>query len=243
MAAVSPQSSYQARLDLETSLSRMAAQVENQLANAVAAFEQRNLAAAEKVIAGDERIDALDHAIEGKVMELLLKGPLPEDALREVRTVSKLAGELERVGDLAKNVAKRTLVLSLEAPARPTSGVARMGRASLRQFSDILNAYAARNLTAAIAVWGGDDDLDELYNSVFEEILMAMMRDPANVNACTHLVFTAKNFERVGDHATNIAEALHFLLTGSRMIERRPKGDKTSTTVVSPPKQSGSAAG
>ncbi|MCK5749504.1 MAG: phosphate transport system regulatory protein PhoU, partial [Oricola sp.] len=111
MAAVSPQSSYQARLDLETSLSRMAAQVENQLANAVAAFEQRNLAAAEKVIAGDERIDALDHAIEGKVMELLLKGPLPEDALREVMTVSKLAGELERVGDLAKNVAKRTLVL------------------------------------------------------------------------------------------------------------------------------------
>ena len=242
MAALAPQSSYQARLDLETSLSRMAAQVENQLAGAVTAFERRDLEAAQKIITGDERIDALDDAIEAKVMSLLLNGPLPEDALREVMTVGKLAGELERVGDLAKNVAKRTLVVSLEAPARPTSGVARMGRACLRQLSDILNAYADRNLSAAKAVWGGDDELDELYNSVFEEILVAMMRDPSKVNACTHLVFTAKNFERVGDHATNIAEALHFLMTGSRMIERRPKGDKTSTTIVSAPKQSGTTA-
>lgn len=243
MATAAPHSSYQARLALETALSRMAAQVENQLSKAVAAFERRDLPAAEAVIAGDERIDALDDDIERQVMDLLLKSPLPEDALREVMTISKLAGELERVGDLAKNVAKRTLVVSREAPARPTSGVARMGRASLRQFSDILNAYAARNLDAAKAVWGGDDELDELYNSVFEEILLAMMGDPKSVNACTHLVFTAKNFERVGDHATNIAEILHFLLTGSRMLEPRPKGDKTSTTIVSPPKQSGSANG
>lgn len=241
MATHAPQSSYQARLDLETALSRMAGQVESQLAGVVSAFERRDLETAERIITADMRIDALDHEIEGKVMELLQAGPLPEDTLREVMTISKLAGELERVGDLAKNVAKRTLVVSLEAPAKPTSGVARMGRASLRQFSDILNAYAGRNLTAAMAVWGGDDDLDELYNSVFEEILVAMMQDPATVNACTHLVFTAKNFERVGDHATNIAEALHFLLTGTRIIDPRPKGDKTSTTVVSPPKQSGTA--
>lgn len=242
MAAIAPQSSYQARLDLETSLSRMAAQVESQLAGAISAFERRDVDAAKKIIGGDERIDTMDHAIEEKVMELLLKGPLPEEPLREIMTVSKLAGELERVGDLAKNIAKRTLVVSLEAPARPTSGVARMGRASLRQLSDILNAYSSRNLTAAKAVWGGDDELDQLYNSVFEEILAAMMRDPATVNACTHLVFIAKNFERVGDHATNVAEALHFLMTGSRIMERRPKGDNTSTTVVPPPKQTGTAA-
>lgn len=242
MVASAPQSSYQARLDLETSLSRMAAQVESQLAAAVSAFERRDLQAAQKVIDGDERIDAFDHAIEAKVMSLLLNGPLPEDALREVMTIGKMAGELERVGDLAKNVAKRSLIVSLETPARPTSGVARMGRACLRQLSDILNAYTDRNLTAAKAVWGGDDELDELYNSVFQEILIAMMRDPAKVNACTHLVFTAKNFERVGDHATNIAEALHFLVTGSRMMERRPKGDQTSTITVSPPKQSGTNA-
>ncbi|MEX6632606.1 phosphate signaling complex protein PhoU [Hyphococcus lacteus] len=236
MPTSAPSQSYPARLELETSLSRMAAQVESQLAGAIGAFERRDIPTAEKIIAADERIDAFDHAIENKVMELLLHGPLPEEALREVMTIGKIAGELERVGDLAKNVAKRTLVVSMEAPARPTSGVARMGRASLRQISDILTAYSARNLNAAKAVWVGDDELDELYNSVFEEILVAMMRDPAKVNACTHLVFTAKNFERVGDHATNIAEALHFLLTGSRIMESRPKGDKTSTITVSPPK-------
>jgi len=162
--------------------------------------------------------------------------------LREVMTIMKVTGELERVGDLAKNIAKRTLVVSREAPARPTLGVARMGRASLRQFSDILNAYSTRNLDAAKAVWGGDDELDELYNSVFQEIMLAMMADSETVNACTHLVFIAKNFERVGDHATNIAEAIHFLVTGSPLVESRPKGDETSTITVAPPQQSGGAS-
>lgn len=236
MATPAPHSSFQARLELETILSRMAAQVESQLSGAVSAVERRDLPSAERIIADDARIDELDHEIEAKVMDLLLEGPLPENALREVMTIGRLAGELERVGDLAKNVAKRTIVISREAPARPTSGVMRMGRASLRQLSDILNAYTARNLDAAWAVWGGDDELDELYNSVFEEILLAMMNDAEKVNACTHLVFIAKNFERVGDHATNIAEAIHFLMTGSRILESRPKGDNTSTITVSPPK-------
>lgn len=219
----------------------MAALVESQLQGAIVAFERRDLASAERLIAGDRRIDEFDRDIETKVMALLAKGVLPEDALREVMTIMKLTGELERVGDLAKNVAKRTLVVSREAPARPTSGVARMGRASLRQFSDILTAYSARNLSAAKAVWGGDDELDELYNSVFQEVLMAMMEDSARINACTHLVFIAKNFERVGDHATNIAEALHFLMTGEPLADPRPKGDQTSTITVAPPKQSGAA--
>jgi phosphate transport system protein len=239
MAVAASHPSYPARRELEAELSRMAAQVESQLAAAIMAFERRDLAAAEKIIPADRRIDEFDRDIEARVMSLLSKGALPEDALREVMTVMKLTGELERVGDLAKNVAKRTLVVSREAPARPTSGVARMGRASLRQLSDILNAYAAKNLNAAKAVWGGDDELDELYNSVFEEILMAMMEDSKSVNACTHLVFIAKNFERVGDHATNIAEAIHFLMTGSPMVAPRPKGDETSTIAVTPPKQSG----
>ena len=117
-----------------------------------------------------------------------------------------------------------------------------MGRASLRQFSDILNAYEARNIEAGKAVWRSDDELDELYNSVFQEILSAMMEDSGAINACTHLVFIAKNFERVGDHATNIAEALYFLVTGARMTDARPKGDETSPIVVEPPKQSSEAA-
>jgi phosphate transport system protein len=230
--------SYPARRALEAELSRMAALVESQLQSAIVAFERRDMATAESLIANDLRIDEFDRDIETKIMALLIQGALPEDALREVMTIMKLTGDLERVGDLAKNVAKRTLVVSREAPARPTSGVARMGRASLRQFSDILDAYSACNLDAAKAVWGGDDELDELYNSVFQEIILAMMEDSSTVNACTHLVFIAKNFERVGDHATNIAEAIHFLVTGSPIVEVRPKGDQTSTIIVPPPKQS-----
>ena len=220
----------------------MAALVENQLLNAINAFERRDVASAETVIGADARIDEIDLDIETQVMKLLADQAYPEAALRELMTFVKMTSELERVGDLAKNVAKRTLVVSREAQARPTLGVVRMGRASLRQFSDILNAFAARNIEAAMAVWRSDDELDELYNSVFQEILSAMMEDSGAVNACTHLVFIAKNFERVGDHATNIAEALHFLITGARLPEARPKGDETSTTVVMPPKQSGGAA-
>ncbi len=215
----------------------MAALVETQLAGAISAFERRDVAAATALIAADQRIDEYDRDIEVKVMELLGKGALPQDALRDVMTMMKIAGELERVGDLAKNIAKRTRVVSSEGmPAQPTSGVTRMGRVSLRQMSDILNAYGARNITAARAVWGGDNELDALYNSVFQEIVQSMMEDPQLINVCTHLVFIAKNFERVGDHATNIAEAIHFLVTGTPLVEERPKGDETSTIAVPPPK-------
>ena len=167
----------------------------------------------------------------------LLSGeqPLRPDVLRAVMSAMKVAAELERVGDLAKNVAKRTLVVSLERPTGSLAAVARMGRASLRQISDVLDAYLNRDAAAARAIWGGDDDLDELYNSVFREILLAMMQDSTQVNASTHLVFIAKNFERVGDHATNIAETAYFLVTGARLDEERPKGDDTASTVVSPP--------
>ncbi len=220
---------------LHTELSRMAALVESQLAGAISAFERREIAAAENLIEGDRRIDEFDRDIETRVMALLATGSLNETELREVMSVMKLTGELERVGDLAKNVAKRTLAISQQNPASPTTGVARMGRASLRQFSDILDAYSARNLTAARAVWGGDDEVDELYNSVFQEIIMEMMRDPGQINACTHLVFIAKNFERVGDHATNIAEVIHFLMTGEPLVEERPKGDETASTMLEPP--------
>lgn len=223
---------------LGVDIAQMAGLVEGQLAESITAFERRDVALAERLIAADERIDDLHQAIEAKVMALLSAGPLPEADLRETMTHMKVSGDLERVGDLAKNVAKRTLVVSRERPPRPFAGVVRMGRASLQQFSDILNAFSARDLSGAKAVWGGDDELDELYNSLFREILVSMMEDPADVNACLHLVFIAKNFERVGDHATNIAEAVHFLVTGSALADARPKGDETPlTTVKSPSKE------
>jgi phosphate transport system protein len=222
---------------LEIDVTQMAALVESHLAEAVSAFERRDVAAAERLVAADARIDDMHAMVEARVLELLGAGPFDPASLREIVTYMKVAGDLERIGDLAKNVAKRTLVVSRERPAKPHAGVARMGRASLRQMADILNAFSSRNLLAAKAVWGGDDELDELYNSVFSEILLAMMEDPQSVSACTHLVFIAKNFERVGDHATNIAESIHFLVTGSALASGRPKGDQTASIAVkAPPK-------
>ena len=220
---------------LNTELSRMAALVESQLSSSINAFDRRDLTTAKNIVATDQRVDEFDRDIEIQVMAMLSKQRLSETALREVMTIMKLAGELERVGDMAKNVAKRTLAISQDDRSAVTSGVTRMGRVCLRQFSDILDAYSGRNLVAARAVWGGDDEVDGLYNSVFREILLEMMRDPQQINTCTHLVFIAKNFERVGDHATNIAEAIHFLMTGEPLVEERPKSDETATTMVSPP--------
>lgn len=214
---------------LEDILSRMAALVEAQLAGAIDAFNRRDFASADKLIATDKRIDALHAEVEEKVMMALSVGPFDQASLRAIMVTMKVSGELERVGDLAKNVAKRTRIVSREEFSRPSLGVTRMGRGAQRQLSDILNAYATRNLDLAKAVWGGDDELDELYNSVFREIIVEMMEDSTRINACTHMVFIAKNFERVGDHATNIAEALHYFMTGEQLEDDRPKGDKTAS--------------
>jgi len=216
-------------------LAQMGGVVEAQLADAIAAIERRDIPLAEKVRRGDEEVDRLDREIEARVAALLEQGRVRGREMRAALTAMKIAGELERVGDLAKNVAKRTLVVSRQEPSRPLAGVVRMGRISLRQISDVLNAYAAEKVDAAVAVWGGDDELDELYNSLFREILVYMMNDPGAVNACTHLVFVAKNFERVGDHATNIAEAIHFMVTGAYLSDQRPKTDMTSLMAAPPP--------
>ncbi|MEZ5897379.1 MAG: phosphate signaling complex protein PhoU [Parvularculaceae bacterium] len=217
---------------LEIEFSQMAAFVETQLGEAILAFERRDVAAAGRVIAADKKTDAAHRAIDDHVMEILKQGPLDEVALRQVMSVLKMAADLERVGDLAKNVAKRTIVISREMPIRSIPGVVRMGRASLRQLSDVLNAYNDASLNAATAVWGGDDVLDELYNSIFREIMMEMMTDSSKTSAYTHLVFIAKNFERIGDHATNLAEALHYQLTGAGLGDARPKGDETSERII-----------
>lgn len=215
---------------LEVDFAQIAALVETQLSEAISALERRDIAAAERVIQADKKVDALNRQIDQKVFDVLRAGALPDRQLRQAVSYMKLAGELERVGDLAKNVAKRTLVVSREAPAQSLiSGVVRMGRASLRQLSDILSAFQTTNLSAASAVWAGDSDLDELYNSLYGDLMQAMSSDAKRVAVGAHLLFISKNFERIGDHATNIAEAIHFVETGSPFSEARPKGDETAT--------------
>jgi len=214
---------------LDVDFAQIAALVETQLSEAISALERRDIAAAERVVAADAKIDALNRTIDQKVVVLLKAGPLPDRELRQAVSYLKLAGELERVGDLAKNVAKRTLIVSREGPAQSLiAGVVRMGRASLRQLSDILSAFQAASLSAAAAVWRGDTDLDELYNSLYRDLMQSMTGDSSKVVVGAHLMFIAKNFERIGDHATNIAEAIHFVETGSPFAESRPKGDETS---------------
>ncbi|MEO0398290.1 MAG: phosphate signaling complex protein PhoU [Pseudomonadota bacterium] len=221
------------RAGLNVEIAQMGALAEKQLSDALLAFERRDTTLANAIRAADTRIDALHLKVEQNAVAILQNDKMDAAGLREILTAIKVASELERVGDLAKNVAKRTLVISAAPVFDVVAGVVRMGRRSLLQLSHVLDAYGSKNLAQAQAVWQGDDEIDEMYNSLFQETLKAMMADPANATACTHLAFVAKNFERVGDHATNIAESVHFLLTGDQLIGDRPKGDETATTAVS----------
>ena len=139
----------------------------------------------------------------------------------------KIANNLERCGDLAKNIAKRTLILAESEPITPLArSIERMGRLVIGRLKDVLDAYTASNLDRALQVWSRDDEVDEHYNSLFRELLTYMMGDPRTITACAHLLFVAKNLERIGDHATNIAEIIHYEITGEEMISAsRPKTD------------------
>lgn len=206
---------------LEIELAQMAAMVETNLADVITAFERCDINSAQDIIVADRRVDRYHQSIELSVYGLLETHSLPAELIREVMTIVKIAADLERVGDLTKNVARRTVIISRDNKAAPHSGVSRMGRISLQQLSDVLNAYTSRDLTAAHAVWVGDNEVDELYNSVFRQILGTMSETGNQVKSSTHLMFIAKNFERVADHATNIAEALHFMVTGEALVDAR----------------------
>ena len=162
---------------------------------------------------------------------LALRQPMAVD-LRETLAAIKTAAELERIGDLAKNIAKRALVLNREPPIRLTQSLARMGKAALGQLKQVLDAYSTRNADLAEAVWSQDDEIDEIYNSLFRELLTYMMEDPRTIGLCTHLLFVAKNIERSGDHATNIAETVYHMVRADHLNNNRPKADTTSETAV-----------
>jgi len=217
---------------LATSVAQMGGLAEAQLADAIDAIAKRDSALAESTIAGDPRIDQLQQQIEDQSLKLLaLRQPMAVD-LRETLAAIKIASELERIGDLAKNIAKRALVLNREPPIRLTQSLARMGRVALAQLKLVLDAYSDRDSAGAETVWKNDGEIDELYNSLFRELLTYMMEDPRTIGLCTHLLFVAKNIERTGDHATNIAETVYLMVTGKHLAMERPKADVTSTTAV-----------
>ena len=214
---------------LKNTLAQMGGLVEQQLDNAIDALARRDTALADVVIQNDEKVDTFEHQVEEKaVMTIARRQPVARD-LREILVAIRVSSDLERIGDLAKNTAKRTHALSDSLPRKLMSGVIRMGRLAQEELKNILDAYARSDADKALEVWRSDEDLDALYNSIFRELLTYMMEDPRNISLCTHLLFGAKNMERIGDHATNIAENIHYLVHGKPIAEGRPKKDITST--------------
>jgi len=217
---------------LDNIITQMGGIAENQLGAAIEAVVKRDSDFATEVIEGDVEIDQLERDIEALVMRLLaLRQPMARD-LRQSIAALKIASDLERIGDYAANVAKRSIALNQTPAVKPVYAIPRMGRLCQAMIKDILDAYVERDADKALAVWLRDEELDEMYTSLFRELLTYMIEDPRNITACTHLLFIAKNLERIGDHTTNVAETLYFLVHGTALAQARPKGDRSSLAVV-----------
>jgi phosphate transport system protein len=225
VAQPSPKTSYASELRaLVAEVIRMGGLAEAQVVDAVDAVVRRDVPLAQALIVRDLRLDDMQADIERRALSLIAEqGPTDEDLRRAVSTF-KLAMNLERCGDLARNMANRSLVLSGSDPVLPLmSAIERMGRLVAARLHEVLDAYAAQAMDAAMAVWRRDEEVDEHYESIFRELLTLMANRPETVAPGAHLLFIAKNLERIGDHATNIAEILHFQITGEELNEPRPK--------------------
>jgi phosphate transport system protein len=218
-------------------LARMVAEMgglaEKQIADAVDALAKRDSRLAQSVVSLDQSIDALQREIEERsVLTIARRQPMAVD-LREIVGALRVSNDLERIGDLAKNIAKRVIALGSEFhPHKVIRGVEHMADLVLAQLKDVLDAYARQDVNKALAVWRGDEEIDAVNNSLFRELLTYMMEDPRNITFCTHLLFCAKNIERMGDHATNIAEAVYYMIEGHAFANERPKADTTSGMTI-----------
>jgi phosphate transport system protein len=225
--------SFGSELDaLSTDLARMGGLVESLVNDSITAVVRRDTALAQSVIERDPRVDASHRDMERRVTRMVaLRQPVAID-LRETLSAWKIAGDLERIGDLAKNISKRTLVLNQADPIQLTRSIERMGRLAGSHLKQVLDAYSQRDADLGIGVWYRDEEIDAYYNSLFRELLTYMMEDPRTIGPCAHLLFIAKNIERIGDHCTNIAETVHYLVTGEEMPVNRPKADEAERTPV-----------
>jgi phosphate transport system protein len=218
-------------------LSRMIAEMgglaEREVGDAIDALNRRDVALSRSIIAEDAKIDLLQRDIEEKaILTIARRQPMAID-LREVVGALRVSNDLERIGDLAKNIAKRVMVLGGEFDLQKVMrGVEHMTELVLTQIKDVLDAYSRRDVTKALHVWRGDEEVDAVNNSLFRELLTYMMEDPRNTSVCIHLLFCARNIEWMGDHATNIAETVYYMVEGKPLPDERPKGDGTSTTRI-----------
>lgn len=222
-------------------IARMGGMAESQLTSAIDALARRDSDLASRVVNADTGLDGLEQQVEEDVVRVLaLRQPVAND-LREIIAAFKIASDTERIGDYAVNVAKRVLALNQVPPVQPSHAVPRMAKLVQSIVKDTFDAYVERDADKALDVWHRDAEVDEMYTSLFRELLTYMMEDPRAITPCTHLLFIAKNIERIGDHSTNIAETIHYLVTGAYIEGGRPKGDTSSYAVVEPPE--GTAGG
>lgn len=226
--------SYEGELALlDKKIAQMGGLAEHNLGQAFDALQRRDPRQAELVIAADRSIDLLEKDIEEQVVQMIARRQPLADDLRHVMAALRITSDLERIGDLAKNIAKRAAAIAEEPHPKPViSGLGNMVGLALGQLKTVLDAYAERDAERALQVWRADQQIDATYNSLFRELLTYMMEDPRNISISTHLLFGAKNLERVGDHATNIAETVHYLVRGEPITDDRPKNDRTSSTMV-----------
>jgi phosphate transport system protein len=221
--------SYDADLQgLRQRIAEMGGIAEKMLSDATSALVRDHAGLARSVIAEDPRLDDLQRLIEERgILTIARRQPLAVD-LREVIAALRIASDLERAGDLAKNVAKRVIATTGQSqPKRAVTGVERMSDLALAQLHDVLDAYAGNDVEGALSVWRRDGAIDAMNNSLFRELLTYMMEDPRSISFCTHLLFCAKNIERIGDHTTNIAETVHYLVTAETLAIDRPKNDRS----------------
>ena len=215
--------------ELTRLVAEMGGLAERQIAESVDALIRRDVALGARVVATDAEIDHLQRMIEERaVLTIAKRQPMAVD-LREIVGSLRVATDLERIGDLSKNIGKRVNALDSDFhPLKLIRGLKYMTDLVNTQVKAVLDAYAAHDLPAAMAVWKGDEEIDAICTSLFRELLTYMMEDPRNISFCIHLMFCAKNIERIGDHATNIAETVFYMIEGQQMLDKRPKGDMTT---------------
>ena len=220
---------------LNNTIAEMGGLAESQLGAAIEAVVTRDSEAAAQVVEGDVKVDQLERDADNLAIRIMaLRQPVARD-LREIFAALRIASDLERIGDYAANVAKRSIALSQAPPVRPVYALPRMASFAQLLIKEVLDAFVERDADKAYSVWIRDAELDEMYSSLFRELLTYMMEDPRSIGPCTHLLFMAKNIERIGDHATNIAENLYYLVNGTPLEQVRPKGDTANLAVVTPP--------
>jgi phosphate transport system protein len=219
--------SYDVELGLIGSkIAEMGGIAEKMLVDSMDALAKLDTDLAKRVLTSDPKLDQLQREIEDLVVRTIVRRQPMAIDLRELMASIHIAGDLERTGDLAKNIAKRAIKLADDPRVmRAVVGLKHMAEVAALQLKDVLDAYAQRDIERAKQVWSRDAELDALDDSIFRDLLTFMMEDPRNISFCTHLLFCAKNLERVGDHATNIAENVHFMVSGTALPVNRPKGD------------------